>query len=126
MWQPRLRASPPCSKAPVRRSTRSSPPSMHRGRTARASLPFSRRTRTPKTAKAVWRIASARFRRAPRGFLRRPDLRRIAGWLLLVALYGSLAHAAEDSQIAKRRAAERRTFTDVEIFKGFFLTAFGA
>ena len=53
-------------------------------------------------------------------------MRRIAGWLLLVALYGSLAHAAEDPQIAKRRAAERRSFTDAEIFKGFFLTAFGA
>ena len=67
-----------------------------------------------------------RFRRAPRGFLRRPDLRRIARWLLLLALLGSLAHAAEDPQIAKRRAAERKTFTDAEVFQGFFATALGA
>jgi len=46
--------------------------------------------------------------------------------LLLVALSGSLAHAAEDPQITKRRAAERKTFTDTEIYRGFFATAFGA
>jgi hypothetical protein len=46
--------------------------------------------------------------------------------LLLVALIGSLAQAAENPEIAKRRAAERKTFTDAEIFKGFFATAFGA
>ena len=33
---------------------------------------------------------------------------------------------AQDSQIAKRRAAERKTFTDAEIFDGFFKVAFGA
>ena len=35
------------------------------------------------------------------------------------------AHA-EDREIAKRRAAERKTFTDAQIFDGFFKTAFGA
>jgi hypothetical protein len=35
------------------------------------------------------------------------------------------AHA-EDREIAKRRAAERKTFTDAQIFDGFFRTAFGA
>jgi len=33
---------------------------------------------------------------------------------------------AEDREITKRRAAERKTFTDAEIFDGFFKTAFGA
>ena len=46
--------------------------------------------------------------------------------LFLLALTGTLAQAAENPQIAKRRAAERKTFTDAEIFKGFFATAFGA
>lgn len=36
------------------------------------------------------------------------------------------AARAEDPEITKRRAAERKTFTDAEIFKGFFETAFGA
>jgi DNA-binding Lrp family transcriptional regulator len=44
------------------------------------------------------------------------------------ALIGVLAASAqaEDREIAKRRAAERKTFTDAEIFEGFFKTAFGA
>lgn len=46
--------------------------------------------------------------------------------LLLVALLGTLAQAAENPEIARRRASERKTFTDAEIFKGFFATAFGA
>jgi hypothetical protein len=33
---------------------------------------------------------------------------------------------AEHREIAKRRAAERKTFTDAEIFNGFFKTTFGA
>jgi len=55
-------------------------------------------------------------------------IRRSARPLLVVAaLIATLAHAhAEDRQIAKRRAAERKTFTDAEIYKGFFETAFGA
>jgi hypothetical protein len=52
-----------------------------------------------------------------------------AALLLLIGLTGvcatSLAHA-EDREITKRRAAERKTFTDAEIFEGFFKTAFGA
>jgi hypothetical protein len=56
-------------------------------------------------------------------------LRRRAALLLLVGLIGAittpLVHA-EDREIAKRRAAERKTFTDAEIFEGFFKTAFGA
>jgi hypothetical protein len=38
----------------------------------------------------------------------------------------SEAARAEDPQITKRRAAERKTFTDAEITEGFFKTAFGA
>lgn len=53
-------------------------------------------------------------------------MRLAARCLVLVALLGSLAQAAENPEIARRRAAERKTFTDVEIFKGFFATAFGA
>jgi hypothetical protein len=49
-----------------------------------------------------------------------------ARWLVLIALLGSFAQAAENPEIAKRRAAERKTFTDAEIIKGFFATAFGA
>lgn len=33
---------------------------------------------------------------------------------------------AEDREIAKHRAAERKTFTDAQIFDGFFKVAFGA
>jgi hypothetical protein len=53
-------------------------------------------------------------------------LRRFARWLLVALIGSSLSYAAEDPQIAKRRAAERKTFTDAEIIKGFFATAFGA
>ncbi len=40
-------------------------------------------------------------------------------------LAASSAHA-EHPDIAKRRAAERKTFTDAQIFDGFFKTTFGA
>ena len=50
----------------------------------------------------------------------------IARCLLFVTLLCSLAYAAENPEIAKRRAAERKTFSDAEIVKGFFATAFGA
>jgi hypothetical protein len=55
-------------------------------------------------------------------------LRRAARFfLLLAALTVTLAQArAEDLEIAKRRAAERKIFTDAEILKGFFAIAFGA
>jgi hypothetical protein len=51
-------------------------------------------------------------------------LRSIAA-LLASAILALPAHA-EDREITKRRAAERKTFTDAQIFEGFFLTAFGA
>ena len=44
---------------------------------------------------------------------------------MIGAVATPLAHA-EDREITKRRAAERKTFTDAEIFDGFFKTAFGA
>lgn len=53
-------------------------------------------------------------------------MRLAARGLLFVALLGSLAQAAENPEVARRRAAERKTFTDAQIFKGFFATAFGA
>jgi hypothetical protein len=46
--------------------------------------------------------------------------------LVFVTLLGSLAQAAENPEIARRRAGERKNFTDAEIFKGLFATAFGA
>lgn len=57
-------------------------------------------------------------------------MRHRARFFLILALIGAslasqTAHA-EDREIAKRRAAERKTFTDAEIFDGFFRTAFGA
>src|SRR5213075_554284 len=46
---------------------------------------------------------------------------------VVAALIATLGCAhAEHPEIAKRRAAERKTFTDAEIYKGLFLTAFGA
>ena len=54
-------------------------------------------------------------------------------FLLLAGLLGILATQigagpvhAEDREIARRRAAERKTFPDAQIFDGFFKTAFGA
>ena len=67
------------------------------------------------------------FRRAsarPRG-----QQSRVLAWasavlaLLLVSI--CVAHA-EDREIARRRAAQRTSFTDAEIADGFFKTAFGA
>jgi hypothetical protein len=54
---------------------------------------------------------------------RRPFL--IVAALIATAALASLAHA-QDREIAKRRAAERKTFTDAQIFDGFFKIAFGA
>jgi hypothetical protein len=51
--------------------------------------------------------------------------RAFAAALTAVIVLTVSAHA-EDREIAKRRAAERKTFTDAEIFEGFFKTAFGA
>jgi hypothetical protein len=45
--------------------------------------------------------------------------------LIAIALLASAA-AAENPQIAKRRAAERKSFTDAQIFDGFFKVAFGS
>jgi len=55
-------------------------------------------------------------------------IRRAApSFVVIAALIATFAQAhAEHPEIAKRRAAERRSFTDAEIYKGFFATAFGA
>ena len=55
-------------------------------------------------------------------------MRRAARFFIsLAALICTCAQAhAEDPEIAKRRAAERKVFTDAEIFDGLFRTAFGA
>jgi Protein of unknown function (DUF2927) len=45
---------------------------------------------------------------------------------LLVAFCLAALAQAEHPEIAKRRAAERKTFTDAQIFDGFFKVAFGA
>jgi hypothetical protein len=51
----------------------------------------------------------------------------LAAALAAVALAAGLdAARAEDAQIAWRRAAEQRTFTDAQIAEGFFKIAFGA
>jgi hypothetical protein len=49
-------------------------------------------------------------------------------FLILAALIGTacLAAQAEDREISKLRAAERKNFTDAQIFDGFFKIAFGA
>jgi Protein of unknown function (DUF2927) len=45
----------------------------------------------------------------------------------LAVLAGAMpAAAAEDADVARRRAAERKTFTDAEIVDGFFKVTFGA
>jgi hypothetical protein len=46
--------------------------------------------------------------------------------LIGFACFAALPAQAEHREIAKRRAAERKTFTDAEIFDGFFRTTFGA
>jgi hypothetical protein len=48
------------------------------------------------------------------------------GALALGAQVLAGAAAAEDARIAKRRAAQRTSFTDAEIARGFFKTVFGA
>jgi DUF2927 family protein len=45
--------------------------------------------------------------------------------LILASAPAALAHA-EHPEISARRAAERKTFTDAQIFDGFFKIAFGA
>jgi hypothetical protein len=44
---------------------------------------------------------------------------------LIATSLAVLAHA-ENAEIAKRRAAEKKSFTDAQIFDGFFRVAFGA
>jgi len=48
----------------------------------------------------------------------------VAVTIVLIGL--TLSAAAEDPEISRRRAAERKIFTDPEITEGFFKTAFGA
>jgi hypothetical protein len=46
--------------------------------------------------------------------------------LTFLAIGAAAPAHAEDPEIAKRRAAEQKTFTDAQIFEGFFKIAFGA
>jgi hypothetical protein len=46
--------------------------------------------------------------------------------LTLLAIGAAAPARAEDPEIAKRRASEQKTFTDAQIFDGFFKIAFGA
>ena len=56
-----------------------------------------------------------------------PRLRTYGVTLIaLAALSGTTSAPAEDSEIAHRRAMERKTFTDEEITSGFFKVTFGA
>ena len=57
-------------------------------------------------------------------FARRGVLPMLA--ILALACLPALSVHAEDREITKRRAAERKTFTDAQIFDGFFKTVFGA
>ena len=52
--------------------------------------------------------------------------RRIAAATALALMFASGIAAAEHPEIAKRRAVERKTFTDAEILDGFFKLTFGA
>jgi hypothetical protein len=54
-------------------------------------------------------------------------LRGRAAFLVAALLaIGITAAGAEDPEITKRRAGEQKTFTDAQIFDGFFKVAFGA
>jgi hypothetical protein len=46
--------------------------------------------------------------------------------LASAAALGTESSAAEDTEIANRRAMERKTFSDAEIIDGFFKVTFGA
>ena len=60
-------------------------------------------------------------------FRRRPaSACRIAAATALALLFAGGIAAAEHPEIAKRRAAERKSFTDAEILDGFFKLTFGA
>ena len=50
----------------------------------------------------------------------------IAALAALTVLAGGAPAAAEDAEVAHRRAIERKTFTDAEIVDGFFKVTFGA
>lgn len=52
-------------------------------------------------------------------------IRLLVAAFAVVAVLTAPVHA-EDREITKRRAAERKTFTNAQIFNGFFRTAFGA
>jgi hypothetical protein len=61
---------------------------------------------------------------ADRNAFRRRTLALIG--LLIAAMAGLNSAAAEAPEIAQRRAAERKAFTDAEIVDGFFKVTFGA
>jgi hypothetical protein len=61
---------------------------------------------------------------ADRNVFRRRTLALIG--LLIAAMAGLNSAAAEAPEIAQRRAAERKAFTDAEIVDGFFKVTFGA
>jgi hypothetical protein len=50
----------------------------------------------------------------------------LAAAAIAAASWPATAAAAEHPEVAKRRAAERKTFTDAEIIDGFFRIVFGA
>src|SRR6476620_7014797 len=59
------------------------------------------------------------------------ERRGLAKFGVMLATFAVLAGAmpvaaAEDADVARRRAAERKTFTDAEIVDGFFKVTFGA
>lgn len=55
-----------------------------------------------------------------------PGLRTRGIALMALAVFSLATAAAEDSEIAHRRAMERKSFTDEEIVSGFFKVTFGA
>jgi len=50
----------------------------------------------------------------------------LVGMILATAFFGITSATGEDIEIARRRADERKTFTDAEIIEGFFKVTFGA
>ena len=70
-------------------------------------------------------IASPR-RVAARGRRAAACSRCAAAFAVLALLAASTIACAEDPEVARRRATERKTFTDEEIFDGFFKVTFGA
>jgi hypothetical protein len=60
------------------------------------------------------------------GVAQAASIRWTVALAVLALLFSAIAVRAEDPDVARRRAIERRTFTDAEIVDGFYKVTFGA